>query len=157
MSCQFRLEQYLIDHILVAQNDRYDASLQNHTGDVATVINVAPNQKNPSLYRVILDVQVKPTVKQENEFFPYQVAIKGRGFYAVKGANSPEESDRLLRVNGAAILYGLLRAQVAQITAQSLHGQFLLPTMNFVEAYENAKKTGKKPKTPKKRRSKASN
>lgn len=138
MSCQFRLDHYLIDHVLVAQNDDYDASLESHTGDVAAIINVAPNNKDPSLYRIVLDVQVKPTAKHEKDFFPYQVAIKGKGFFAVKDASSPEEVDKFLRVNGAAILYGLLRAQVAQITAQSGHGQFLLPTMNFVEAAKKA-------------------
>jgi len=46
------------------------------------------------------------------------------------------------RINGAAILYGMLRGQVAQITAQSVHGQFLLPTANFIELYEKTTDAG---------------
>ena len=153
MTCQFRLDHYLIDHVLVVQNEGYDAALESHTGDVAANINVAPNNKDPNRYRIVLDVKVSPTAKQEKAFFPYKVAIKGRGFFAIKDASSPEEVDKFLRCNGAAILYGLLRAQVAQITAQSVHGQFLLPTMNFVEAAKNANLEAKPKKTRKKNES----
>ena len=134
MSCQLRLDHYQIEYVAVAQNDGYDAALSSHTGDISSSINISPHKKDPSRYRLRLEVQVKPTAKKEKEFFPYQVAIKGRAFFDIKDASSPEETNKFLRLNGAAILYGLLRAQVAQITAQSVHGQFLLPTMNFVEA-----------------------
>ncbi|MDD5706586.1 MAG: hypothetical protein PHR35_11720, partial [Kiritimatiellae bacterium] len=46
--------------------------------------------------------------------------------------------DHFLQLNGAAILYGLLRGHVAQITAQGPHGQFLLPTLNFLELQKQA-------------------
>ena len=149
MSCLFRLDHYQIEYVAVAQNEGYDASLPSHTGDISSSINIAPNKKDPSRYRLRLEVQIKPTAKREKDFFPYQVAIKGRGFFAIKGAGSPGEIDTYLRQNGAAILYGLLRAQVAQITAQSVHGQFLLPTMNFAEAAQKAQLEAKPKKAPK--------
>jgi preprotein translocase subunit SecB len=46
----------------------------------------------------------------------------------------------LVIVNGAAILFGLLRGQVAQVTAMSHYGTFLLPPVNLVEAFNDKAK-----------------
>lgn len=140
MSCLFQLENYKIEHVVVVLNEEYDASLPTHTGNIASSLNVAPHKKDPLRYRLTLDVRIDPTEKREKEFFPYRVAIKGRAAFAFKDGCSREEIDKFMRLNGAAILYGLLRAQIAQITAQSVHGQFLLPTMNFAEAAKDEPK-----------------
>lgn len=142
MNCLFRLDHYQIESVAVAQNETFDASISTHTGDISASINIAPHKKDATKYRLVLEIQVKPATKQEKEFFPYFVAVRGRAFFSFKDPCPPEQADRTLRLNGASILYGLLRAQVAQITAQSVHGQFLLPTMNFVElAKEQASET----------------
>ena len=133
MSCVFRLDAYQIENVAVARNERFDRKLDAHTGDIATSINIAPHAKERTKYRLTLEVQVKPTAQKEKEFFPYFVAVKGRAFFTFNDPCLPEEADRVLRLNGASILYGLLRAQVSQITAQSVYGQFLLPTINFLE------------------------
>jgi preprotein translocase subunit SecB len=133
MNCLFRLDHYQIESVAVAQNEAFDSSLVVHTGDISSAINIAPHLKEPGKYRLTLEVQVKPKSKKEKEFFPYGVSIRGRAFFSFKEPCLADQAEHTLRVNGAAILYGLLRAQVAQITAQSVHGQFLLPTMDFVE------------------------
>ena len=133
MNCLFRLDHYQIENVAVAQNEAFDPSLSEHTGDISSSINIAPHTKDPSKYRLTLEIQVKPTVKKEHCFFPYAVSIKGRAFFTFKAPCPHEEAEKVLRLNGASILYGLLRAQAAQITAQSVHGQFLLPAINFVE------------------------
>ena len=133
MNCVFQLNTYQIENISVARNVEFSRELAAHTGDISVSINIAPNTKDPCKYRLILDIQIKPTTNKEKCFFPYHVAVRGRAFFTFKDACSRPEADAVLRLNGAAILYGLLRAQVAQITAQSVHGQFLLPAMNFVE------------------------
>lgn len=133
MTCAFQLNAYQIENVAIASNENFDRKLEAHTGDIAASIDIAPHAKNAAKYRLILEIQVKPAAKKEKEFFPYLVAIKGRAFFTFKEPCPSEEADRVLRLNGASILYGLLRAQVAQITAQSVYGQFLLPTMNFLE------------------------
>jgi len=141
MKCAFQLNSYQIENIAVAWNETFDRDLDAHTGDIATSISISPHAKDVRKYRVTLEVQVKPTAKKEKEFFPYQVAIKGRAFFTFQEACPAEDADHTLRLNGASILYGLLRAQVAQITAQSVNGQFLLPTVNFLELAETQRKT----------------
>lgn len=133
MNCVFQLDAYQIENIAVVQNEAFDASLSAHTGDIVSGIKIAPHKTDTGKYLLTLEIQVRPIAKKEKEFFPYQIAVKGRAFFTFKDPCSREEVDKTLRLNGASILFGLLRAQVAQITAQSVHGQFLLPVMNFVE------------------------
>ncbi|MBA4386488.1 MAG: hypothetical protein C0404_00825 [Verrucomicrobia bacterium] len=133
MNCQFRLDQYQIESVSVIVNDKYDSKLPSHTGDVSSTITLNPHKEDPNKYLLALELLVRPKKDHEKDFLPYNIAIKGRAFFAFKDACPRKEAERVLQLNGASILYGLLRAQVAQITAQSVHGQFLLPTMNFVE------------------------
>ena len=133
MNCLFRLDHYQIENVAVAQYAGFVASMTAHTGDISASINIAPNKKDASKYRLTLEIQVKPTPKNERAFFPYLIAIKGHAFFTFKDPCPPAESENTLRLNGSAILYGLLRAQIAQITALSVRGLFLLPAMNFVE------------------------
>lgn len=133
MKCLFRLDNYQIESVAIAQNEGFDTSLHAHTGEVSSSINISHHMKKPNKYRLTLGIQVKPKVKMEKEFFPYVIAIKGRAFFTFKSPCPRDEAECTLRLNGASILYGLLRAQVAQITAQSVYGQFLLPAMNFIE------------------------
>lgn len=148
MNCAFQLSAYQIENIAVAQNERFDPKLPEHTGDISASINIAPHKSDKTKYRLTLEIQVKPTVDKESVFFPYGIAIKGRGFFTFKEPCEPEQADHVLRLNGAAMLYGLLRGQVSQITAQAVHGQFLLPTFNFVELDEQSRATGESAKRP---------
>ena len=133
MNCVFQLNAYQIESVAIAQNAGFNPKLGEHTGDISSSINIAPHTNDSSKYRLALEIQVKPTAKKEKDFFPYAVAIRGRAFFTFNNQCPREEAEKALRLNGASILYGLLRAQVAQITAQSVHGQFLLPAMNFME------------------------
>jgi len=133
MNCEFRLDAYQIESVSVSENAKFDAARPSHTGDVSCAVSITPHRSDATKYRLMLDVQVKPTAKKERDFFPYYVAIKGRAFLSFQAEVAHEDAEHILRLNGASILFGLLRAQVAQITAQGEHGQFLLPPMNFVE------------------------
>ena len=137
MSCLFQLDHYQIESVLVAQNEEFDSSADTHTGDIAGVTRITPHKSDPCKYLLGLEIEVNPKPQREKEFFPYYVAIKGSAFFSFKELCSKEVVERYLHLNGASILYGLLRAQVAQITAQSAHGQFLLPTVNFVAVNES--------------------
>jgi preprotein translocase subunit SecB len=145
MNCLFRLDHYQIESVAVAHNEQFDPKLPAHTGDISATINIAPHTKEQTKYRLTLEILVKPTTGQEQAFFPYEISVTGRGFFSFKAPCDPEKADHVLRLNGAAILSGLLRGQIAQITAQSVHGQFLLPTVNFVELQEQAQAMAAKP------------
>lgn len=141
MPCKFQLEQYQIASVAVSGNEGFDGSLKSHGGEITTAITVAAHKSDGRKYRLTLDVTVKADEKNRAAGFPYDVTIKGHAFFIFEEPCPLEEKDHFMHMHGAAILYGLLRAQVAQITAQSVNGQFLLPTVNFAEA-ENKRKCG---------------
>ena len=140
MSCLFRLDHYQIESVAVILNDGYDPELKAHTGDLTSTMTVAPHKGDAQKVMLVLEIMARPKKDHEAEFFPYSVVVKGRGFFSFRNKIEKAEAHKVLCVNGAAILYGLLRGQVAQITAQSVHGQFLLPTVNFVEMQNQAVK-----------------
>jgi len=141
MSCHFRLDQYQIESVAVILNEEYNPKLKTHTGDLTATMMVSPHNQDPQKFMLILEILARPKKDHETKFFPYNIAVKGRAFFVFKDKPEKNEAEKTLRLNGAAILYGLLRGQIAQITAQSVHGQFLLPTMNFVELQEQALET----------------
>lgn len=133
MDCLFQLNHYQIESVAVSLNAKYDDKLPSHTGDVSATMQVAPHKEDSTKYLLTMELLVRPNKDHEKEFFPYDVGIKGRAFFTFREPCPRDQADHVLRLNGASILYGLLRGQVAQITAQSAHGQFLLPTVNFLE------------------------
>ena len=139
MSCFIQLNHYVIDGISVMPNPKYVESVAKRAGNVSAAIRISPHKEDEKKYKLTLEIQVKPVPRKEKEFFPYMVAIGGTAFFTFENPCPREEADKALRLNGASILYGLLRAQVAQVTAQSVHGQFLLPTLNFVEMSKEVK------------------
>jgi len=139
MPCKFQLEQYQLASVAVSGNEAFDGSLARHGGEITTSLTVAPHKRDGSRYRLTLDVTVKADEKNRAAGFPYDVAIKGHAFYIFQEPCGQEEKESFMHMHGAAILYGLLRAQVAQITAQSVNGQFLLPTVNFADEAEKSK------------------
>jgi preprotein translocase subunit SecB len=135
---QFLLERYILDAIAVAPNDAYDKKASGQSLHIETSIGSAQHNTDPCRFMLRLEVKVGP---DENKRLPppaYTVMIRGRAFFAFKEIPTKDEADRFLQLNGASILYGLLRGHVAQITAQGPHGQFLLPTLNFLELQKQA-------------------
>ena len=144
---KFRLDKYQIDAVSVESNENFNTAISSHTGDLKTGLSVGAHKTDRNRYLLILEVLVQPKKGKEDVFFPYSVRVKGRGAFVFSGKVSFSEVDHVLRTNGAAILYGMFRGQVNQITSQSSHGPFLLPVANFIEMYEcyveDSKKTSK--------------
>ena len=136
MSNQFQLSRYDIESIAITPNNNYNPKLKAHSGDVTSTLQVARHKEDPKKFIVMLELLVRPTNGREAKFYPYNISIKGRGHFAFHDEPQPSDANRILNVNGASILYGLLRAQIIQITAQSIRGQFILPALNFVEIFE---------------------
>lgn len=153
MSCLFQLDRYIIEEVSVRLNDAYDASISEHIGDIASNIRNARSSKHAQKARLTMEIDVHPTEGKEKSFYPYYVKIKGTAFFTFSEEYPTDQYERALSLNGSSILYGLLRAQIVQLTALSTHGQFLLPTINFVELQQSksesrAKKMKPKPSKP---------
>lgn len=135
---EFLLERYILDAIAVAPNEAFDRKASKQSLHVETSIGIAPNTADPCRFMLRLEVKVGPDENTRQSPPAYTVMIRGRAFFAFKKLPTKDEANRFLQLNGVSILYGLLRGNVAQITAQGPHGQFLLPTLNFIELQKQA-------------------
>ena len=88
------------------------------------------------LYALKLCVQIVPTGKETHSGYRVDAEIVGLLRFH---QGSPEEKVRqILRTNGAVILYGVLRGQIAAFTGSFLAGKFMLPTVNMAEILTGA-------------------
>jgi preprotein translocase subunit SecB len=137
MQSPLELDTYLIDHIDVSVNVDFDPESEM-TADVSLFPSHLTNNDRPEYHQLVLDVRFSAP-EDTPKSYPYSGRIVGRGvFHVGSGATTPEEAAQLVLVNGTAILLGLLRAHISQVTALGLHGQLLLPAMNIVQAWEEA-------------------
>jgi preprotein translocase subunit SecB len=127
-----RLDFFLIDRLEVAAV----AGFKPERGDVDVDIDVQPQHLRSAdddhKHQIVLDVRFKPA---KTNSAPYRGRVVGRGFFSV--ADELDEADvaRYVVYNGSAILLGLLRAQVAQVTALGRWGQYLIPPINLVATF----------------------
>jgi len=64
---------------------------------------------------------------------PYQVRATVAGTFSLAEDVPEDQRDRLVYINGTAILYGIARGALATVTALGRYGPVHLPTVNFVD------------------------
>lgn len=136
MISPLQLDKFFIDRIQVEANIEWDKR-----DELVLTLHVDPQHlrhtEEPDVHQLILDVRFGKT-EEDPAGTPYFGAAVGRAVFHLDGADlSEEEKAQLVLMNGAAILYGLIRGQIAQITAMSHFGMFLLPPTNLVQAFKN--------------------
>lgn len=122
--------------------DRFEftalTSFKEARGTIEVEVSVEPQHMtrvdDPHSHQIVLDVRFKPV---SSGSAPYKGRIIGRGFFRITEELDEAATARYVLLNGSAILLGLLRGHVAQSTALGRWGQFLIPPVNLVEAFEN--------------------
>lgn len=79
-----------------------------------------------------------PEAPQEGQPAPYQVSVDAYAWFSVSPAVPPEKRQDLVSVNGASLILGAIREQVANITARSRFGMLALPTLRFIPEANNS-------------------
>ena len=133
---KYQLERFLLDSITIRPNAAYSDATAENTGTISVGVSLATHNDDRSKRQVILDIDLQPKEGAEDRCFPYSISVVGRAFFLFQKDSAAKDVERFLNINGSAMLFGLLRGQVSQITSQSVHGQFMLPPCNFVEMYE---------------------
>lgn len=136
MISPLRLDKFFIDRIQVEANVEYDKR-----DELVLILDVDPQHlrhtEEPDVHQLVLAVHFGKA-EEDAAGTPYFGEAVGRALFHIEGADmSEEEKAQLVLMNGAAILYGLIRGQIAQITAMSHFGVFLLPPTNLVQAFKN--------------------
>jgi preprotein translocase subunit SecB len=134
MISPLRLDGYRIDRLTVQANADFDRRDES-TGTIDVTPQHFRHKEEENVHQLELTV-VFGALDGDAAGAPYLGEIVGRAFFHLQGESQDEEANaRLVLLNGSAILYGLLRGQIAQVTALSHHGAFLLPPVNLVETF----------------------
>ena len=136
-----QLLEYMFDGISVMPlegyepEEKFSPSLVFFPGKLAmsadTGVVLLLEEKKYSDFGVKLTLRVGP--KDDSEA-PYRVEIAVRGvvcMHLTQDTGQAEERRVRALVNGVSLLYGVVREMVTNITARSIHGQMLLPSLNF--------------------------
>jgi preprotein translocase subunit SecB len=68
--------------------------------------------------------------------FPYFIRLELIGIFEHCPLGKTDDAKQFVQAitfSGLAILYGVMRSLVSNITSQCYHGRFILPTINFIE------------------------
>jgi preprotein translocase subunit SecB len=90
-----------------------------------------PKEASQGIWQVTLILLQQPTAKAN---FPYEFRLELVGFFrcSVEGIE-PETEERMVRINGASMLYGIAREIVRANTERGPWSGVMLPTISFYE------------------------
>lgn len=98
---------------------------------------IDPGEDNNNSHILMLKIVIS---NEEGKKCPYLIDIEVYGAFVY--GNSVDlslENIEMILINGCSILYGAIREQILSLTARSVYGQLILPTVNFVDKKEFAK------------------
>jgi preprotein translocase subunit SecB len=135
------VESYYVQSLRFDTNDSYVGERPS-IGEIAVDFAVFNHPEDALRFQVTMLVGISETEAATNE--PYAFHIDLYGFFRFK-ADTPEETVRkMVFSNAVPILYGIARGCIAQATATSLNGPFMLPPYNFVELVRRKAAAAKK-------------
>ncbi len=83
-------------------------------------------------YRMGVELQLLPSPAAANHA-PYQIDIVAQAWLSFFDHNTtPERRRSIVEVNGASIVIGAIREEIARITARSALGTLTLPTLRII-------------------------
>ncbi len=98
---------------------------------------------------VVIDNIARPEVKDQ-KFAPYRIDVAVEGMVLVpKGAEKLGPPQDLASVNGAVMLWSVVREQVLTITSRMRAGPVMLPTVHFHDLKHSPAKTAIEGNAPK--------
>lgn len=89
-----------------------------------------PDEAGVKQYVVTLGVGTTKTDKEPNPL-PYRFAAQIEGFFTISSDDTPDIQERITVVNGASMLYGIVKEHLLTITMRHRNGPLLLPSLDF--------------------------
>lgn len=147
MFAHLQLDNYFIPEFHIKANPNYDRKAKKRGAKLDFRRIIRSNKKDTNKYLVEIHLGIQPIKGDDSKYCPYFLEVDVHGyFHFEKQPETEQEKDKLLAMNGPAILYGLIRGQVAQMTAMGPYGRYILPTINLnkIEKEKERKKKSKK-------------
>ncbi len=131
MLAQLNLNDYFIDEFAFVANREHEAAGAS-SGTLSVDFDIKRSGETPLDFMITLVVDVNPH-DEEFERGDYRIHLKLSGFFSFAEGVNEEMINAMIAHNGLSILYGVARGSVADATATSWHGKFVLPAVNFIE------------------------
>lgn len=126
------LETYFFTHVEV---DAQPVDADNlGEGGFSSHLECARHEDEPGKW--LVELGLKLDEDEEDGCPPYTFRVETVGLFAVEPEYPEKKVEAMVRVNGAAVLYGFIRELVANLTARGPFPQVHLPTVTFIDEVE---------------------
>ncbi len=139
---RLQLKDYRYHKIIIDANDNFVEE-----SDLPDIIEFIPDidvrgqNEGSDEFVVFLSVLVTDDNVKNYSVSPYHIQIEISGYFALPGMEDERSDDSdfvgLKYLNAPAILYGLCREKVNELTSTSIFGTVLLPSINLMETFES--------------------
>lgn len=131
MQAQLNLNDYYLDEFSFAVN-REHVPGETICGTIDLDFDIRRNSDRPLDFMIDMTVDINP---REEDFLKcdYRIHLMLTGIFSFAEGTSEETISNMIAHNGLSMLYGVARGVVADATAISWHGKFVLPSLNLVE------------------------
>ena len=131
MLAQLNLNDYFIDELAFTANREREAG-GTSTGTIDIDFDINRSSENPLNFMIAMVIDINRR-DEDFERGDYRIHLKLSGYFSFNEGISEELINGMIAHNGLSILYGVARGTVADVTATSWHGKFVLPAVNFIE------------------------
>jgi preprotein translocase subunit SecB len=126
------IDSYYLNELVFRAFDEYDESRAS-AGGFGVDFDVQRDANDRHAFRIIMRVNFASDGYIPEANPAYGISLMIVGDFSFANGTDEDLMQRMVRINGSSILYGIARGIVGQATGASKHGQFVLPTVNFVE------------------------
>lgn len=120
------LKSYFFPFVQVAADPEFNEEQQEISPDIEVKSAVEHDESN-GIYQVTLSITVLPETEEAK--LPYGIELIAVGLFTV--IDKVEDPVRMLKINGASILYSAAREFLITITSRGPWPSFVLPTASF--------------------------
>ena len=131
MPALLEIDEYSIDGFSFQANADFDGE-KEADNELDVDFNIGRATTGEPRFEVRLSIGLN----QEDEQFakaPYRLNLNLAGYFRFQDGTDEETVTKMIAPNGLAILYGIARGTVAQVTGCSRFGKLVLPSVNFIE------------------------
>lgn len=135
MNAPLELKKYFFSHVQVSADPQYEPSEEEITPEFNVRVTVNRDDDH-DIYQVTLEITAEP--EDENIRIPYAIHLVTVGLFSVD--DGWPDHEKLLKVNGASILYSAAREFIITITSRGPWPAVILPTISFLPRKEDEEK-----------------
>jgi len=117
-----RLLNYHLDAVLPSELEGQKPVPDHGTPEID--FEIAKDDEN-GVYRIVLDL------RSVAETAGYSYSIRAAGFFSVSDSIDDENRERLVLYSALPMLIGTLRGYLSDMTAHSVYGRYLLPSVDL--------------------------